>query len=397
MRSRAPTTPQPAPKPTLRLACLAALRHPYSIDLYLERVCARARLVRRARARRRGLLALRRRRTGGAGAPQRRQARACAGRPARRRAPRRGLDARRATRFSGSGAISTRAAPPTWRRASRFFARRARRRGARPAARAGQRLRPLRGRVLRWPRRARRRRSSSSTARSISPAISRRSRRWPGRSATKASRPRASMSRASRTRPRSRRSALLIESRSFDVVLNATAFSARLDEGEGTVLDALDAPVLQVVLAGVGLEAWRASLARPRAGRPCDACRAAGDRRADPHPRHLLQGARPRDASTEFAAVAHQPLADRVAFVAELARRWASLRRNGAGGEAPRLRIAGLSGARRTHRLCGRARHARERGRHRRNSARRRIRRRPRLRRAGADRRARRKGRSSRR
>src|SRR5580704_16328055 len=36
---------QPHPKPTLRLASLAALRHPYSVDLYLERVCARAKLV----------------------------------------------------------------------------------------------------------------------------------------------------------------------------------------------------------------------------------------------------------------------------------------------------------------------------------------------------------------
>ena len=35
----------PDPKPTLRIASLAALRHPFSIDLYLERVCARARLV----------------------------------------------------------------------------------------------------------------------------------------------------------------------------------------------------------------------------------------------------------------------------------------------------------------------------------------------------------------
>jgi cobaltochelatase CobN len=35
----------------------------------------------------------------------------------------------------------------------------------------------------------------------------------------------------------------------------------------------------------------------------------------------------PRDAETEFAAVAHRPLADRVEFTAELARRWASLRR----------------------------------------------------------------------
>ncbi|HEX9170501.1 MAG TPA: cobaltochelatase subunit CobN, partial [Roseiarcus sp.] len=35
----------PDPKPTLRIASLAALRHPFSIDLYLERVCACAKLV----------------------------------------------------------------------------------------------------------------------------------------------------------------------------------------------------------------------------------------------------------------------------------------------------------------------------------------------------------------
>src|SRR5580698_10172772 len=35
----------PDPKPSLRIASLAALRHPYSVDLYLERVCAHAKLV----------------------------------------------------------------------------------------------------------------------------------------------------------------------------------------------------------------------------------------------------------------------------------------------------------------------------------------------------------------
>src|SRR5271170_5124059 len=35
----------PEPKPSLRIASLAALRHPFSIDLYLERVCAGAKLV----------------------------------------------------------------------------------------------------------------------------------------------------------------------------------------------------------------------------------------------------------------------------------------------------------------------------------------------------------------
>ena len=33
------------PKPTLRLASLASLRHPFSIDLYLEHVCASAKLI----------------------------------------------------------------------------------------------------------------------------------------------------------------------------------------------------------------------------------------------------------------------------------------------------------------------------------------------------------------
>ena len=63
--------------------------------------------------------------------------------------------------------------------------------------------------------------------------------------------------------------------------------AARRERGRGP--RSADAPVLQVVLAGVGLEAWRASLARPRAGRSCDACRAARDRRADSHARHFLQ------------------------------------------------------------------------------------------------------------
>ena len=38
----------PAPKPSLRVASLAALRHPFSVDLYLERVCARVVATRRS-------------------------------------------------------------------------------------------------------------------------------------------------------------------------------------------------------------------------------------------------------------------------------------------------------------------------------------------------------------
>jgi len=115
--------------------------------------------------------------------------------------------------------------------------------------------------------------------------------------------------------------------RSFDVVLNATAFSARVDAEEGTALDTLDAPIMQIVLAGVSLEAWRTS---QRGLGPSDLAMHVALPEIDGR---ILTRAisfkepSPRDAETEFAAVAHRPLADRVEFTAELARRWASLRR----------------------------------------------------------------------
>src|ERR1700722_10036118 len=113
----------------------------------------------------------------------------------------------------------------------------------------------------------------------------------------------------------------------FDVVLNATAFSARLDAGEGTALDALDAPIMQVVLAGVGLDAWRAS---QRGLGPSDLAMHVALPEIDG--RILSRAvsfkeANPRDAETEFAKIAHRPLADRVEFTTELAHRWANLRR----------------------------------------------------------------------
>src|ERR1700722_4659757 len=115
--------------------------------------------------------------------------------------------------------------------------------------------------------------------------------------------------------------------RSFDVVLNATAFSARMDMSEGTALDTLDAPIMQIVLAGASLEAWRAS---QRGLGPSDLAMHVALPEIDGR---ILTRAisfkepSPRDAETEFAAVAHRPLADRVEFTAELARRWANLRR----------------------------------------------------------------------
>ena len=113
----------------------------------------------------------------------------------------------------------------------------------------------------------------------------------------------------------------------FDVVLNLTAFSARLDMSEGSALDALDAPVLQVVLAGIGLDAWRAS---QRGLGPSDLAMHVALPEIDGR---ILSRAisfkspREKDPRTEFAAIVHRPLADRVDFAAELARRWADLRR----------------------------------------------------------------------
>ena len=118
----------------------------------------------------------------------------------------------------------------------------------------------------------------------------------------------------------------------FDVVLNATAFSARLDEGEGTALDVLDAPVMQVVLAGVGLDAWRAS---PRGLGPADLAMhvaLARDRRANPYPRDLLQGGEParrRGPSSARSRISRSPTASLLSPSSLAAGRTSGARRHG--------------------------------------------------------------------
>ena len=119
----------------------------------------------------------------------------------------------------------------------------------------------------------------------------------------------------------------LISREKFDIVLNATAFSARLDKGGGGVLDEADAPVLQVVLAGAGVEAWAAST---RGLSPADLAMHVALPEIDG--RILTRAisfkqARPRDENLQFSRVVHAPMDDRVAFVADLASAWAKLRR----------------------------------------------------------------------
>ena len=120
--------------------------------------------------------------------------------------------------------------------------------------------------------------------------------------------------------------AALIARQSYDVILNATAFSARLDTGGG-VLDAADAPVLQVILAGAGLESWKAST---RGLGPADLAMHVVLPEFDGRilSRAIsFKGEEPRSERLEFARVTHRPCADRIAYVADLAAAWASLRR----------------------------------------------------------------------
>ena len=318
-------TRNPQPKPTLRLASLAALRHPYSIDLYLERVCARAKLV---VARVLGgadywrygvdeLTALARNRSvklallpGDRRADARLEAASTLPRDAVEQIWHyfdEGGPSNMAACLAFLGAelgLATRAPPPARVSAFGRFEDTCFEAGS-SAPRAlivfyrsiflANDLEPIKALAL-----ALRAKGFATTSVYVT-SLKDEAALAPLRA--------------------------LIEREPFDIVLNATAFSARLDETEGTVLDSIDAPVLQVVLAGIGLEAWRASA---RGLGPADLAMHVALPEIDG--RILTRAisfktAKERDASTEFGAVAHHPLADRVVFVAELAASWARLRR----------------------------------------------------------------------
>lgn len=108
------------------------------------------------------------------------------------------------------------------------------------------------------------------------------------------------------------------------VILNTTAFSA-MDDGGTTVLDRADVPVLQVVLSGSVLAAWEGS---PRGLAPADLAMNVVLPELDGR---LLTRAISFKAETamdprlEFSAARHAPQPDRVDYVARLAAAWARL------------------------------------------------------------------------
>jgi cobaltochelatase CobN len=110
-----------------------------------------------------------------------------------------------------------------------------------------------------------------------------------------------------------------------DVILNATAFSARTDSG--AVLDCADAPVLQVALATVTREAWESSKRGANgADLAMNVVLPEVDGRIFTRAISFKAEMRRHEAS-EFAEMRHAPEASRIAFVAALARNWARLRR----------------------------------------------------------------------
>ena len=111
-----------------------------------------------------------------------------------------------------------------------------------------------------------------------------------------------------------------------DVILNATAFSARLDDG-GTVFDACDAPVLQ---CGVSLATEAQWAASARGLSPADLAMNVALPEVDGR---LFAGAlafkapAERIASLEYAPLRAGPHEPSIAHVARLAAAWAALRR----------------------------------------------------------------------
>ncbi|MDJ1158834.1 cobaltochelatase subunit CobN [Chelatococcus sp. SYSU_G07232] len=108
------------------------------------------------------------------------------------------------------------------------------------------------------------------------------------------------------------------------IVLNATAFSARRDDGT-TVLDMADCPVLQVVLAGASRDAWAESArGLGAADLAMNVVLPELDGRIGTTP-VSFKGERTFDPALEFAPVQHVPDDAQVALIADRAAAWLRL------------------------------------------------------------------------
>ena len=158
------------------------------------------------------------------------------------------------------------------------------------------------------------------------------------------------------------------------VIVTTTAFAAGGNIGEPTPLDAAGVPVLQVVSATTRRAAWRDSAARPRRRRSRDARRAARTRRPHPRRRRRLQGSAAAARRARLHGADEPSRAGPRGDGRRPDRRTRALARLAARRAADRGADAGLSRRTRAHRLRGRARRAGERDRAPRRSRRRRLR-----------------------
>jgi cobaltochelatase CobN len=111
-----------------------------------------------------------------------------------------------------------------------------------------------------------------------------------------------------------------------DIILNTTAFSARLDDC-ASVLDRADAPVLQVALATSSHEAWSASRrGLSAADLAMNVVLPEIDGRIITRAISFKE-ASPRSEALEFSCLRHKPEPSRIDYVADLAAAWVRLRR----------------------------------------------------------------------
>jgi cobaltochelatase CobN len=114
------------------------------------------------------------------------------------------------------------------------------------------------------------------------------------------------------------------------VILNATGFSVAAGGGADP-LAAADCPILQIVFAGGDEESWRAG-SRGLGTRDLAMNVALPEIDGRILARAVsFKAPLGRDAETECDLVGYRPVADRIAFVADLARNWARLREKPAG------------------------------------------------------------------
>ena len=121
--------------------------------------------------------------------------------------------------------------------------------------------------------------------------------------------------------------ARMLKDTATSIVLNATGFAAAGPAAAGTPFDAADCPVLQVVFSGSDRESWAASSAGLSARDiAMNVALPEFDGRILSRAVSFKSEAR-FDPRTECPIIAHEPVPDRIVFVARLAANWVRLHR----------------------------------------------------------------------